>query len=170
MKLTYVTTYNASNIQNWSGIGYYMAKALQDAFIPLNYIGSLHETTSSISNIKQRAYARFLKQVYLLDRDPIVLRSYAAQVAEQLSQLDTDIVFSPGTIPIAFLECEQPLVVWTDCTFGGMTNFYPGFSNLCWETINHGNSMERIALEKCKLVIYSSEISTFLELKRILLI
>jgi glycosyltransferase involved in cell wall biosynthesis len=38
-----------------------------------------------------------------------------------------------------------------------MLGFYREFSNLCQETIEDGNKMEKLALEKCKLAIYSSE-------------
>ena len=38
-----------------------------------------------------------------------------------------------------------------------MINFYPSFTNLCKETINKGNAMEKMALERCRVAIYSSE-------------
>jgi len=38
-----------------------------------------------------------------------------------------------------------------------MIDFYPNFSNLCEETIRNGNAMEKSALDRCKLAIYSSE-------------
>ncbi|HEY9597712.1 MAG TPA: glycosyltransferase family 4 protein [Cyanophyceae cyanobacterium] len=82
---------------------------------------------------------------------------YAAHVEKSLNLIEPDIIFSPGTIPIAYLETEKPIVVWTDATFAGLVNFYPGFDNLCAETIRNGNKMEQIALSKCQLAIYSSE-------------
>jgi glycosyltransferase involved in cell wall biosynthesis len=38
-----------------------------------------------------------------------------------------------------------------------MINFYPIFSNLSQESIRNGNKMEKLALEKCRLAIYSSD-------------
>jgi hypothetical protein len=38
-----------------------------------------------------------------------------------------------------------------------MVDFYPDFTNLCTETIRHGNEMEQSALSRCRLAIYSSE-------------
>ena len=69
----------------------------------------------------------------------------------------TAVVFSPGTVPIAYLECQQPIVFWIDCTFGGMIDFYTEFSNLSPETIKNGNRVESLSLNRCTLAIYSSD-------------
>lgn len=155
MNITYVTTYDAINVRNWSGLGTYIAQSLKDDSTSLHYLGSLKQEVNRLITIKKGLYQRFFKKSYLLERNPYVLRSYARQVNAHLSS-SSDIVFSPGTIPIAYLECQQPIVFWTDATFGGMIDFYPEFSNICKESINHGNQMEKSALDRCKLAIYSS--------------
>lgn len=43
MKIVYVTTYNATDIKNWLGTGYYMAKSLREQSILLEYVGPLKE-------------------------------------------------------------------------------------------------------------------------------
>ena len=161
MKIAYVTRYNAKNIRSWSGLGYYIAECLEKQSISVEYIGSLKEKFGFVLKPKQYLYNYVLKnlpnQRYLRDRDPIILKHYAQQVSSKLSKINTDIVFSPGTIPIAYLECKQPIVFWTDCTFSGMVDFYPEFSNLSQETIRNGHAVENSALNRCTLAIYSSE-------------
>jgi len=157
MKLTYVTTHDATDIRKWSGIVYYMPRSLQKQGILVDYIDSLKEKNEVFFKIKSLLYRAFFKKNYFRHREPFVLKNYAQQVANQLTKLTPDLVFSEGTAPIAYLECEQPVVFWTDATFAGMIGFYPGFSNLCQETIEDGNKMEKLALEKCKLAIYSSD-------------
>jgi hypothetical protein len=71
-----------------------------------------------------------------------------------------DIVFSPmspGSQPVAYLECAQPIVIWTDATWAAVIDFYPEFNNLCKSTIKHGIANERAALHRCGLAVYSSE-------------
>jgi len=157
MKIAYVTTYDAIDIRNWSGIGYYMAKALENQSLSLAYIGSLREKYLLLFGVKRYLYDRLLNKKYLRDREPLILKNYARQVAKKLAGLSIDIVFSPSSIPIAYLECGQPIVFWTDATFAGMMDFYPGWSSLCKETIKNGNAMEKSALNRCRLAIYSSE-------------
>jgi glycosyltransferase involved in cell wall biosynthesis len=157
MKVAYVTEYDAADIRKWSGTGYYIAQSLQSQDICLNCLGPLKEKYALLFKGKQFFYHHFVKKRYWRDRDPFILDSYAHQVANKLSKFNPDIIFSPGTVPISHLECEQPIVIWTDATFAGLVNFYSKYSNLCKETIENGNKMEKLALEKCKLAIYSSE-------------
>ncbi|MFB8791754.1 MAG: hypothetical protein U7123_23650 [Potamolinea sp.] len=161
MRIAYVTNYNAQDIRNWSGSGYYIARSLEKQSISVEYIGSLKEKFGLPLKAKQYLYNYLLKnlphQRYLRDRDPIILKHYAQQISGKLSNINPDIVFSPGTVPLAYLECKQPIVFWTDCTFSGMIDFYPEFSNLSQETIRNGNTVESLALNKCSLAIFSSD-------------
>jgi hypothetical protein len=155
MRVAYVTTYDANDIRNWSGTGYYIAQALQQQSISVEFIGSLKRDSRILFKCKEYIYRKFLKKEYLVNRELAVLRSYAKQVSRKIKNIDVDIVFSPSTIPISYLECEKPIVFWTDSTFAGMIDFY--MHNLCKESIINGNLMEQSALQRCKFAIYSSD-------------
>lgn len=157
MKIAYVTTYNASDVHHWSGSGYYIAQSLVAADLELEYIGNLNEKFSLLWKAKTLFYRQLLSKRYLRDREPYLLKSYAKQVGNVLKSSRADIVFSPGSIPIAYLKTDKPIVYWADATFAGMIGFYPEFSNLCKETIENGNRMEQEALSKCSYAIYASE-------------
>ena len=158
MKIAYVTTYDSSDVHAWSGLGDYILRALQDVGLDTELIGNLgtRKVWSRLASLKKGYYKRLSKQ-YLRDREPSILRGFSAQVEKHLPSVGSDIVFSPGTIPIAYLQTQKPIVFWTDATFAGMVDFYPEFSNLCTETIKNGHKMEQLALSKCRLAIYASE-------------
>ncbi|HEY9659173.1 MAG TPA: hypothetical protein V6C65_12020, partial [Allocoleopsis sp.] len=159
MKIAYVTTYDSTDVHAWSGLGTYILQTLQQTGFQVEPVGNLKERRRSLwrSKLKYHYYTKLLSKTYLKNREPAILMDYAAHVEKSLNLIEPDIIFSPGTIPIAYLETEKPIVVWTDATFAGLVNFYPGFDNLCAETIRNGNKMEQIALSKCQLAIYSSE-------------
>ncbi|MGV2826674.1 glycosyltransferase family 4 protein [Myxosarcina sp. GI1(2024)] len=157
MKIAYVTTYDSSNIKNWSGLGYYIHSALRSHDIQTETIDNLIDKNHVTFGLKQKLYSKIFSKRYLKTREPMFLKDYAAQVDSALANINYDVVFSPGTIPIAYLQTNKPIVFWADATFAGMVNFYPGYSNLCAETIAKGNKMEQLALSKCRLAIYSSE-------------
>jgi glycosyltransferase involved in cell wall biosynthesis len=157
MKVAYVTEYDAADIKKWSGTGYYIAQSLQNQDISLDCLGPLEEKYALFFKGKQFFYRYLVKKRYWRDREPFILKHYAQQINNQLSILNSDIVLSPGTVPIAYLETEKPIVFWTDATFAALIDFYSKYSNLCQETIENGNKMEKIALERCKLAIYSSD-------------
>ena len=157
MKIAYVTSYDAKNIHEWSGTGYYISRTLHDNGFVVDYIGNLRNKIPVLMKIKRRFYSKFLKETYLSDREPFNLNYYARQIEERLSLTTFDFIFSPGTIPISCLHTNLPIVFWTDATFAGMIDFYPSFSRLCRETIRNGNRMEQQALSKARLAIYSSD-------------
>jgi glycosyltransferase involved in cell wall biosynthesis len=155
LKVSYVTEYDATNIHEWSGIGYFLGNALAKQDINLEYVGDLNNKWDTIFKAKQVAYLLAGKK-YLRDREPVITQSYAKQVMKRISS-DTDVIFSPGTIPIAFVETKKHKVIYTDCTFGGIIDYYKEFSNLCNETIKSGNELEQRALDTCSLAIFSSQ-------------
>lgn len=157
MKIAYVTTYDPKNVRSWSGTVYYMGKVLEENFKEVSYIGNLEEHSPTILKGKRAIYKHILGKKYLSDRDTILIKSYAKKINNELHNNDVDVIFSPGTIPIAKLETDKPIVFWTDATFAGMVDFYPEFSNLCRESIRDGNRMEKSALQRCTLAIYSSD-------------
>jgi glycosyltransferase involved in cell wall biosynthesis len=156
MKIAFVTTHDSSDVHAWSGIIYHMLAALKDSGLEVETIDALHDPYSVLFKAKRIFKNVVLRKNYLRDREPLTLRSYARQVADHLSRLKPDIIFSPGTIPIAYLRTSIPIIFWTDANFDGMINFYPEFTNLCDETLRNGHMMEQAALSNCRLAIYSS--------------
>lgn len=158
MRIGYVTTYDGWDVENWSGCGYYIAKALEQQSIEVVRVGPLKTVVDSVLRAKLFFHNHVTGKVYQLDRDPSVLRSYAEQVTKQLDDLDVDVVFSPGTIPISYLKYRKPIVFWTDATYAAMVGYYPGgWSNLSRQSVKNGNRMEGQALSNCRLAIYTSE-------------
>jgi glycosyltransferase involved in cell wall biosynthesis len=157
MKIAYVTTYDASDSRAWSGLGNYILKSLQESGFQTETIGNLRNQYR-LRTLAKKAFHRLLfSKRFDGDWLPELLKDYAAQAENSLARIQHDVVFSPGTIPIAYLQSDKPVVFWTDATFAGITNFYQGSSNLCREAIRNGNKAEQQALSKCRLAIYSSD-------------
>src|SRR2546422_121792 len=157
MRIAYVTTYSPRDVNQWSGLGYHIAQSLEKQGIDLDYVGPLQENYRLLSLFKKCLFRGVFRKRYLRDRDPTVVRDYARQATVRLAALRADLVFSPGTLPIADLDCKQPVAFWTDATFAEMIDFYAGMSNLNRQTITHGMAIEQAALDRTHLAIYSSE-------------
>lgn len=165
MKLAYVTTYNVLNSSTWPkhqvglcGAGYYIAENLQNQSISLDYINSFKKNYALITRAKWSFYRSLLKKDYYRWAEPLVLKDYADQISQLLSNLNTDIVLCPeNAVPISYLECKQPIVLWTDSTIAALIDSYSYLSNLCSETKRNIYDLEKSAFDRCKLVIFSSE-------------
>ena len=155
MKISYVTDYDALDIHNWSGTGFYIAKMLENQKAEIDYIGNLQMKSGIILKSK-KVISKLTGKKFYIERNPNVSKQYAEQIKLKL-KANTDIVFSPGSILTALLDTNKPKVFYTDATFAGMVGFYEPFTGLCSETIKHGNYLEQKALESSKLIIYSSD-------------
>ena len=161
MELAYVTTYDSTRLtgsDEWSGTGYYIAQSLKSQEIELNYVCPLEDPTicKAIRKLKRHYYELLYGKNYQKNSDPQLLKNYARQVEQKLSSQDK-IVFSATIDPIAYLESDRPIVFWADATFAGIADFYPQYSNLHPEVIRDWHHMERLALQKSQLAIYSSD-------------
>jgi len=156
MKISYVTTYNVSDVNRWSGTGFNIAKMLGNSGFDIEYIGKLKTNNYLKAKVKQNIYRKILRKNFDTIREPYIAKGYAEQVIKRISK-DTDVIFSPGTVPVALLDTNKPKVIYTDATFAGMINFYESFSNFCNQTVKQGNYLEQKALESAEFVIFSSE-------------
>jgi glycosyltransferase involved in cell wall biosynthesis len=105
--------------------------------------------------VKKYLY-RAMGKNYLPEIDPLVLRENARELDRRLAQFDVDVVISMDKMPIAYAETKKPIVYFWDCTWAGNLE-YPWFANLAAESIRLGHDMERRALTKCTLAVFSSE-------------
>ncbi|MGB3510841.1 MAG: glycosyltransferase [Microcoleaceae cyanobacterium] len=103
-------------------------------------------------------YRKFFQQDYYSWAEPFVLKNYANQISQKLSNIDVDVILTPeNVVPIAYLKAKQPIVLYTDATIASLINFYPYLNNLCQETLKQIYDMEKKALDNCELAIYTSE-------------
>lgn len=165
MKIAYVTVYDVLNQQKWPktqlGLcqaGYTIAKTLESQSVTLEYIGGLKKKVSLKTRAKWEFYHRFHQKDYYRWAEPLIVQDYNKQVQHQLDKIDYDMILCPeNVIPISQLNSQKPIVLWTDAPLCALINFYPYLSNLCQETLQNIYKVEQAALDKCDLVIYTSE-------------
>ena len=162
MKLAYVTIYDSTQLtgsDEWSGTGYYIAQSLESQEIDLNYVCPLVDPTvcRAIRKLKRHYYELFHHKKYQKNSDPQLLKNYARQVEQKLATQKDSIIFSATIDPIAYIKSDRPIAFWADATFAGITNFYPQYSNLHPKVARDWHQMERLALQKSQLAIYSSD-------------
>jgi glycosyltransferase involved in cell wall biosynthesis len=156
VRAAYVTTYDSSDVRAWSGLGYYISRCLELAGIAVERICPLPRRIHPFARACQLE-AKLQKRGYPLDRDPHVTRAYSAEVERRLESVPCDVVFSPGTIPIAHLDNHRPLAFWADATFASMLQFYPDFRSLSKRAIRVGSDLDTRALEAASVAFYASE-------------
>jgi glycosyltransferase involved in cell wall biosynthesis len=111
---------------------------------------------NATDRFRQIAY-RCIGERYLFEREPALLKSMARRIEKKLDGEDLDIVFSASSLPVAYLETDHPIVVWTDSTFGGLLDLYEHFTGVCARSLHNGHLSERLSMLNAELSIYSSK-------------
>jgi glycosyltransferase involved in cell wall biosynthesis len=156
VRAAYVTTYDSSDPHAWSGLGYHISRCLELAGIAVERIGPLERRVPLRARARQ-VEGKLRGRPYLLDRNPGIAEGYSAQVARRLESLPCDLVFSPGTIPVAHLDSAHPVAIWADATFAGMLPFYPAFGSLSKLSIEEGMDLDTRGLARASVAFYASE-------------
>ena len=157
MRIAYTSTFNSQDVHNWSGTPFHMAHALADAGMDIEFIGNLKRKLPPFFKIKQ-AYKKILCDQRESPRFNIVAaKHYSEQAAKKLATLSVDAIVSPLINPIAYLDCKQPIVLWTDALYASLLGFYPPFSYHSSSSILQGNEITNACLSRCSLAIFSSD-------------
>jgi glycosyltransferase involved in cell wall biosynthesis len=157
MKIAYVTAYDAQNIKNWSGLGFYIADSLRRQGCEIHHVGPLAWKFTLMERLKRKFCTRIQRKDFMVELSPAWTKRYAEDAAAKLASLDADIILGPHSQTLGHLECRQPLVIWGDSTFAGLLNFYSDYSHLCAESIRDGHACDQAALDRCALAIYASD-------------
>lgn len=165
MKVAYVTTYDVHNRGSWPqrhlglyGTGQKIAGLLQAEGVDLTFLGPLFLRKNPVTRLKWLFYRHTQGQRYYGGVEPGRSRAYARQIEAKLSTTAADLLLCPeNAIPLAQVNTSLPTVLWTDALLGSLVDFYPYLTHLCNETRRQLHDMEQSALDRCALVILTSE-------------
>jgi glycosyltransferase involved in cell wall biosynthesis len=142
--------------RSWSGLPFFMRRAMESAGIETVTLSPVD--THHAERMARFLYWRWVRgKRYLKYCDDTLLKSYARQYERGLAAISVDAVFSPSTWPLAYLETDLPIVLWTDACFAGVLDFYHSFTDVAPPSVNAGHVIEQHALNRCARAIYSTE-------------
>jgi glycosyltransferase involved in cell wall biosynthesis len=165
MEIAYASTYDVCDESAWSkhhrgtyGSNRFIAKALENEQIQIDYLGPLEQGYRWLTRLKWLYYHHTKHQKYYNWAEPLVSKYYARQLESKLQQKQADLVLATeGMFLIADLNCTQPLVFWSDTCIAALIEYYPYLQDLCAETKRRIYTYEKQALDRCSLVILTSD-------------
>ena len=157
MRIAYTTIFDARDIHQWSGIPYHMSNACKEIDIQVDYIGSLTQKLPPFFKAKQ-IWKKWIAHQHDSPRfHPVVIKNYAKQVTQQLKSLSVDAILAPLINPIAYLDCKQPIVLWTDALYAALLGFYSPSSHRSSRSSLEINRTTFECLSRTSLAIFSSD-------------
>jgi hypothetical protein len=157
MKLAFVSTADISDIRKYSGTPFYMAKTLEAQGIEIESIHKLKTRVSLGFKAQRFLNEKFCGQEQSSRFHIPAVKNYAVQIQKKLNTSTANAVISHIANPLAYLNCKQPIVLWTDALYAGLLGFITNFSRHSAATIEQANTLTAAALSRCRLAIFSSD-------------
>jgi glycosyltransferase involved in cell wall biosynthesis len=152
MNIAYAYEFRADDINVRSGHPYFILEQLEkratiDRLFPLDRrVKYAFAPNLMFHKLRGRAYHP--------DREPLLLKSLASQVERRLN--GADVVFSPSSAALSFVEADLPKVFCADATFANVVEAYDEYRNCADEYIGKAHAQEARALATCSAAIYPS--------------
>ena len=156
MKLGFVTINESTDVQQWSGLNYHIARSLERAGATLVRVGPLTHPWTRGMKLRRRWYGLTGHQ-YHANFESSALDAFGAQ-ARQMIPGDVDAVVAVTTLVAASLDgLRVPVISWDDATPAAMTGYYPDFQRLSTRSARDARALGHRATENVALALYASE-------------
>ncbi len=158
LRFAYLSAENPTNKKVWSGTHYSIYKALQ-TIGEVEILGPYEpKWRLLISKILNQISLRLFNKRISYRHSVFISKGYASYFNNKLKNKNYDYIIAPAaSCEIAFIQTQIPIIYITDGTFAGCLNYHKSLSNLTKRSVNQGNKIESLAIQKSKHVIVSSD-------------
>ncbi len=157
MRLAFVSLDDAEDVTSWSGTPYYVLQEVRRHGMDVEVISPL-KRPFKFCYAPQKAISKLRGKDIQINRHPLALRSFAAQIERRLRGKQIDAVISMSSVPISQLPAGIPVVYWTDAVIEGVSGYYGGpFANMSKREMRIAHDQEQAALDRASFAVYSSD-------------
>ncbi len=158
MTIAFLTSRDPRDKKSWSGVYYYMGKALADSGHTVEQLGPYQPRTKIILKIFNKISSTLTGKSININHHPMLAKEYARYFEKKLKKSNADFIFAPAASPeIAFLETDIPIIYLSDITFALILGYYQNYSNFNSASKKNGEKTESLAIKKAAWVIYPSQ-------------
>lgn len=160
IRIAYVANNNPHDKTSWSGITYYLGQTLRRNVGEVEFIEPIR--IPLVVEKALRAWIKFnrvvLKRQYLIQYSFLYSWFACRCVQKKLKGKHFDCIVAPSSaMLLAYLKTDIPIVSVCDTTYNLYSHYYKReFHRVSWFTLLEGELLERRALRKSALIIYTS--------------
>lgn len=160
-RIAYYSINDPLDKRSWSGITYYMGQSINRNIGEIDFLGpvKIPWIVDKLFRAIQKG-SRFFFKTEWLPKYSFLKNIYAALVLKKkMIGHQYDLLIAPAAAPeLAYLKTKIPIVYFGDATYKEYSQTYEKeFRNLSSFSKWEGNHLERRALKKSKLVIFTSD-------------
>jgi glycosyltransferase involved in cell wall biosynthesis len=156
VKLALVSLNDSTDVLQWSGLNYHIARSLERAGATLVRVGPLTHPWTTGMKLRRRWYG-LLGQAYHANVEPESLDAFGAQARAQIPG-DVDAVVAVTSMIAASLDgLRAPVISWDDASPAALVDYYPEFERLSARSARDAMAMGQRAAQNVQLAMYASE-------------
>jgi glycosyltransferase involved in cell wall biosynthesis len=146
------------NRRSYSGSFYCMARALERHCGEVHCLGPVKTSAfDKIERVFDQTARKIVGKGYDYSHTIHLAKKYANFFKGKVSLVSPDWIFAPvASTEIAYLENTIPIVYESDGPLALVQDYYPSFSNYFRFSARKAHYIERLAIQKAALLIYSS--------------
>ena len=162
LKIGFVHRFDARDIRSWSGIFYFMSRALNAHVGEVVYLGpdNSRGTKFIIDNTARvnRFWERFTGKILATDHNRVLSNRLGRFFERRLRETPCDVIFAPvASVEIASIKTDVPVVYYSDITWADIVDYYPEFSSVSPWGRAEGERIEAAAIAHASAAVYPSE-------------
>ena len=156
MKLALVSLNDSTDVLQWSGLNYHIARSLERAGATLVRVGPLTHPWTTGMKLRRRWYG-LLGRAYHANMERSALDAFGHQARAAIPG-DVDAVVAVTSMIAASLDgLRAPVISWDDATPAALAEYYPELERLSAQTARDALAMGRRAAQNVQLAMYASE-------------
>ncbi len=158
MKIGFCTWFNINDKNAWSGTQYPMLKALEKHCGEIISLVPEHNKFLILGKMLNKLAKIFLHKRFHYFHAPFITKEFAKSIKKQIKKIKPDILFaiSHGVL-LNDLDCDIPIIYYSDVTSKLLVNYYSDFSNLLPITEKWYHQVDQNIMDKSAIVFFSSE-------------
>jgi glycosyltransferase involved in cell wall biosynthesis len=156
VKLAFVSLNDSTDVLQWSGLNYHIARSLERAGATLVRVGPLTNPWTAGMKLRRRWYGLW-RHAYHANLEPSALDAFGAQARAAIPG-DVDAVVAVTSMIAASLDgLRAPVVSWDDASPAALVDYHPEFERLSARSMRDVMAMGRRAAQNVRLAMYASE-------------
>jgi len=155
LQIAFLTSSDSRNKRTWSGMPYYMSKALERNVGNVDYLGPVNLRFSFFKGKVISFFCqKILKKRFDYFHSLSVAKSYAKIFSKKLNEKKYDLIFAPASSEIAYINTDIPIVYISDTTIELSRNYHKALTNLLECSYRQAIDIEKAVLKKATIISY----------------
>jgi len=155
--LAFVSHENPYDKRTSSGVPYYMMEALQEHWGNVEaFYWVKNRLQYKLLRLITHASRILFKKDFDYGKSMFFSKLLGSYFSRKFSGKEFDVLFCTGSFPIAYLDTDIPIIIFTDSSFGLLVKYYPYRNHYFKKLIQSGRTIEQRGYDKAHFIVFAS--------------